>query len=61
MAPVLTLHQGEQEQEFAEHPTEAARRALHEAAAIESPAWRDVMLRFASTLPRRAPIRKGGE
>jgi hypothetical protein len=58
--PLLTLHQGDQRATYAEHPTAAARRALIEAADCErDPEWSSLFLRFASSLPDRAPLRKG--
>jgi hypothetical protein len=67
--PPLTLHQGESRAEYTEHPMEVAKRALREGARLEIESGSDlglqlgaVMLRFASTLPEREPIRaKGGE
>lgn len=59
MATTLTLHQGDQEAAFVEHPLEVARRALLEAANLERDEWAAVMRRFASALPNRSPVRKG--
>ena len=61
MAPVLTLHQGDAEASFVEHPTETARRALMAAAQVEGGRWPELCRRFARALPDRAPIMKGGE
>lgn len=58
MAPVLTLHQGENKQEYVEHPIEVARRALLAAAELEG-GHLDRCRRIAELLPRRGPIRKG--
>lgn len=58
MAVALTLYQGENKQEYVEHPTEVARRALLAAAEVESGWLVEVMRRFASALPPRAPIRE---
>lgn len=54
----LTLHQGDNQAEFTEHPTEVARKALTAAAKVESPPLADHLSRFAATLPDRAPIRE---
>jgi hypothetical protein len=62
MAANLTLHQGDAERTFVEHPVEVARRALLEAADLEQdsggngPEWARIMRRVASALPRRGPI-----
>jgi hypothetical protein len=57
MAPVLTLHQGDEENRvFTEHPTEAARRALLAAADVETDEWGAVLRGVASSLPRRRPL-----
>ncbi len=61
MAPVLTLHHGQRQAVYADHPTVAARKALEAAAAVEGGEWAAVMLRFAHTLPDRPPITRGGE
>jgi hypothetical protein len=61
MAPVLTLHHGDNERVFATHPTAEARRWLIEAAQVETGELADHLRRFADTLPARAPIAKGGE
>lgn len=53
----LTLHQGDQEAEYEEHPVEVARRALLEAAKLEDDDWAHVMRRFAGALPDRSGIR----
>lgn len=58
--PVLTLHHGDAEAVFTEHPTEAARRALMEAATVESPRWAIVMMDFARALPPGERIIKAG-
>jgi hypothetical protein len=54
--PVLTLHHGDSAREFAEHPTEAARKALIAAAEVEDGVWPALLLRAASALPCRAPL-----
>ena len=63
MTSSLTLHQGDEQREFVEHPIEIARRALLDAATLEETAdhdtsapWAGVMRRFASSLPNRGPI-----
>lgn len=56
MTPILTLHHGDAEASFSEHPTETARKALIAAARIENPRLADQLRRFAETLPRRGPI-----
>ena len=61
MAPMLTLHQGEAKQEFVEHPIEVARQLLMAAADREGDLVASELRLLASSLPRRAPIRKGGE
>lgn len=53
MAPVLTLHQNDAEQQFEEHPTEVARRALMAAAAVEEGLLALAMRQAAQSLPRR--------
>jgi hypothetical protein len=60
MAPVLTLHQGDAEASFVEHPTEVARKALMAAADLETGRWPELLRRVASELPFRAPITKAG-
>jgi len=52
----LTLHLGDAEASFEEHPIEIARKALIAAAELESPDWSAVMLRFASALPPRGRL-----
>jgi hypothetical protein len=52
----LTLHQGDQQQEFAEHPTELARQALIAAAAVEGEDWAYIIRRFARALPNRVGV-----
>lgn len=52
----LTLHHGDAQAAFEEHPTETARRALTAAAQVESPHLADHLRRFAETLPPRAPL-----
>jgi hypothetical protein len=59
MAPVLTLHQGDEKADYVPHPVEVAREALMAAADVEEPALALALRRFAVGLPRRAPIRKG--
>ena len=61
MPPTLTLHHGDAEAEYAEHPTITARRALEAAATVEDAEWAPLMRRFARLLPRRAPLPKDGE
>jgi hypothetical protein len=51
----LTLIEGDAVAEFSEHPTEVARRALFDAANVETPEWSALVLRFASALPDRRP------
>jgi len=53
MAPALVLHQGDQQAEYIEHPTETARKALIDAAQVESGRLADQMRRFAELLPDR--------
>jgi hypothetical protein len=60
MAPALTLHQGDQQAEYVEHPTETARKALMAAAEVETSAWAGILQRVASALPHRPTIMKGG-
>jgi hypothetical protein len=57
----LTLHQGDNRAEYTEHPIEIARKALMAAADVERDDWSGVLRRFASALPERGPILKGGE
>jgi hypothetical protein len=57
MAPVLTLHQGDEKAFFAEHPIEVARKALIAAAEIEGEAWSSAFLRSAELLPKRGAVR----
>jgi hypothetical protein len=59
--PALTLHHGEAERTFEEHPIEVARKALLDAAETEGSDWAGVMLRFASALPHRGAILRGDE
>jgi hypothetical protein len=61
MAPALTLHQGDQQAVYVEHPTEVARRALMAAAEVETFDWAQILQRVASALPHRPAIMKGGE
>lgn len=62
MAPALTLHHGDQQAEYVEHPTETARKALLAAARVEHGSrLADHLRRFAETLPDRPAIMKGGE
>lgn len=50
----LTLHHGNAEASYVEHPLEVARRALRDAAAIEpSDAVRAALLYVAQSLPTR--------
>lgn len=53
---IFTLHQGDAEASFGEHPTEIARQALIDAAEVEGYPLADQMLRFAATLPERAQL-----
>jgi hypothetical protein len=59
---MLTLHHGDQEWEYVEHPVEIARRALNEAADLAwaegDRDWGGIFARMASSLPDRLPIRK---
>jgi hypothetical protein len=57
-APRFTLHQGQSEATFEEHPTELARKALIAAAQIETPTLARHLHRIAELLPDRAPVRK---
>lgn len=61
MAPALTLHHGDQQAEYVEHPTEIARKALMAAAEVETLDWANILQRVASSLPHRPAIMKGGE
>jgi hypothetical protein len=61
MAPVLTLHQGDSEASFVEHPIEVARKALNAAADIESEQIAARLRRVAELLPVRTTITNGGE
>jgi hypothetical protein len=61
MAPVLTLHQGDEKADYVPHPIEVARRLLVEAADDEADLVASELRLLAASLPRRAPIRKGGE
>ncbi len=63
MAVVLTLHQGDAERTFSQHPIEIARRALLEAADFEersggetSVDWAAPLRRFANALPERGMV-----
>jgi hypothetical protein len=51
--PALTLHQGEAERTFEQHPTETARKALIAAAEVEEPRFADQLRRFAAAFPAR--------
>lgn len=57
----LTLHQGDTQQEFVQHPVEVARVALYAAAEIEGGEWASVILRFASALPNRPRMQQKRE
>jgi hypothetical protein len=65
MAAALTLHHGDAQQEYVEHPVTVAKRALEEAAALEwetgSREWAGMFARFADTLPHRPPMLKAGQ
>lgn len=52
----LTLHQGDAEASFEEHPIEVARRALFAAAELEDDDWAYNLRRFARVLPSRTRI-----
>ena len=52
----LTLHQGEEQQEYTEHPTMLARQALLEAAEVETEDWAALLRRVARALPNRPRI-----
>jgi hypothetical protein len=55
--PVLTLHHGDAQASFAEHPVEGARRLLTVAAEQEQdPEWCSLFLRFAALLPTRTTV-----
>jgi hypothetical protein len=56
MAPALTLHHGDQQAEYIEHPTERARRALMAAADVEDDSLALAMRLAARSLPRRERI-----
>jgi hypothetical protein len=58
MAPVLTLHQGDEKADYVPHPIEVAREALLAAAEIESDRLAPQLRRVAGLLPKRGPIRK---
>ena len=60
-APTLTLHHGDAQASFAEHPTEVARQALIAAARVEDGRLADQMIRFAATFPERRPARVDAE
>jgi hypothetical protein len=51
--PVLTLHQGDAQASYTEHPTETARKAMITAAGAEDDVWRPLLLRAAAALPSR--------
>ncbi len=53
----LTLHQGDAQATFVEHPTEIARKALMAAALVEAPRLADQLRCVAEALPDRAPFR----
>jgi hypothetical protein len=52
----FTLHQGDAEQTFVEHPTETARRALVAAADVETAWLAEELRRLAWALPNRAAM-----
>lgn len=56
MATVLTLHQGDAEASFTEHPIEVARRALLEAAEIEGEPWARILCQVAAAIPDRREV-----
>jgi hypothetical protein len=56
----LTLHQGNAQQAYEEHPIEVARWLLIAAARIESPGLAHQLRRFAEALPERGSIRRRG-
>jgi hypothetical protein len=56
MPSALTLHHGDQQAMYVEHPTETARKALLDATQIESLRLADQMRRFADTLPDRRTV-----
>jgi hypothetical protein len=58
MAPTLTLHQGDAQVAYVEHPTEVARRAMLAAAEFETGRWPELFRRFADALPERPPIKR---
>jgi hypothetical protein len=60
MAPVLTLHQGEETADYVPHPIEVARQLLMDAAGDEGELVASELRLLAASLPRRAPIRKEG-
>ncbi len=57
---VLTLHQRDERKTYTEHPTEVARRALMDAADVETPRVAASLRRVAESLPDRKSIRKHG-
>lgn len=60
--PTLTLHHGDAQAAYIEHPTVTARAALLAAAAVESDRRLASQLeRFARALPDRPPILRRGE
>lgn len=54
----LTLHQGQAQAEYIEHPIEVARRALLAAASLETepPEWQQRFRRVADALPDRGRL-----
>ena len=61
MAPVLTLHQGDEKADYVPHPIEVARQLLMVAADGEGDLVACELRLLASSLPRRAPIKKGDD
>ena len=61
MAPVLTLHQGDEKADYVPHPIEVARQLLMAAADREGDLVASELRLLASSLPRRALIKKGDD
>jgi hypothetical protein len=58
MAPVLTLHQGDEKADYVLHSIEVARQLLMDAAGDEGELVASELRLLAASLPRRAPIRR---
>jgi hypothetical protein len=59
MAAALTLHHGDQQANYVEHPMEVARKALLAAADLEAGEWSFACRGIAELLPDRPAIMKG--